>query len=427
MVIGIVSIALFNVVDTWFVGLLGARELAALSFTFPVVTIVGSIALGLGVGTTSVLSRAIGGGESRDTRRVTTDSLLLGVALVALFATLGLLTIDPLFTLLGARGETLDLVREYMSVWYLGMVFIVVPMMGNSAIRATGDTRTPAFIMVFAGLINAVLDPIFIFGLDLGVQGAAIATVVGRASTLVLSLWVLVRREKLITRPTLDLKQLWRSWREVLRIGLPTSASNLAVPFSIGVVTAILARHGENAVAAFGAGTRVEMLAMIPSMAIGAGLAPFVGQNWGAGRHDRVLYGVKTAITWVVLIGVASVTLLGLSSSFIARAFSEEPEVVRLLGLFLLIAPSGHLLYGAFLCTNSTFNAAGLPSRAATLALLRAPVLAVGLTWSGGALFGPVGVFAGHAGANLIAGAAAATWIFFTLRQYRAVVVAPAE
>jgi putative MATE family efflux protein len=420
MVIGIVSIAMFNVVDTWFVGLLGARELAALSFTFPVVTIVGAISLGLGIGTTSVLSRAIGSGDTSDSRRVTMDSLLLGVVVVALFATLGLLTIDPLFLLLGARGPTLDLVRDYMSIWYLGRVFLVVPMIGNSAIRATGDTRTPAFIMVFAGLINGVLDPIFIFGLDLGVRGAAIATVVGRASTLVLSLWVLVGREKLVARPTLDLRRVWRSWREVLRVGLPTSASNLAVPLSIGVVTALLARHGEHAVAAFGAGTRVEMLAMIPSMALGAGLAPFVGQNWGAGRRDRVLAGVRTALTWSAAVGVTSFVVLSVSSSFIARSFSSEPEVVRLIALFLIIAPIGHASYGVFMCTNSTFNAAGLPSRAATLALLRAPLLAVALTWTGSALWGPTGVFIGHASANFVAGCAAGVWVLVTLCAYRA-------
>ena len=213
--------------------------------------------------------------------------------------------------------------------------------------------------------------------------------------------------------------QLWQSWLSVLRVGLPTAASNLAVPLSIGVVTAILARHGEHAVAAFGAGTRVELLAMIPSMALGAGLAPFVGQNWGAGRKDRVMQGVRTALLWSVSLGVLSLLLLGSTSSLIARAFSDEPEVVSLLAVFLVLAPVGHALYGVFLCTNATFNAAGLPARAAMLALLRAPVLAVSLAWAGGVLAGPVGVFAGHAGANFLAGAAAATWIWLTLREHR--------
>jgi len=417
MVVGIVSIALFNVVDTVFVGMLGARELAALAFTFPVVTVVGALALGLGVGTTSVLSRAIGAGNTDDVRRITTDSLLLGVGVVLLFSLLGLATIDPLFRALGAAGETLALVREYMEVWYLGMAFMVVPMIGNASIRATGDTRTPAAIMVFAGLLNAALDPLFIFTLDLGVRGAAVATVLSRGTTLVLSLWLLIRREDMLARPTAHLATVWRSWRGVLRVGLPAAGANLAVPISVGVVTAILARHGDQAVAAFGAGSRVEMLALIPSLALGAGLAPFVGQNWGAGRKDRVILGVRVAVQWAVTVGLISVVLLAALSSVLGNVFSDDPEVARLITRFLLIAPAAHAFYGLFWTGNATFNAMGLPSRAATLSLLRAPVLVVGLAWLGGNLMGPVGVFVGHASANLIAGAAAGLWLFVTLKR----------
>lgn len=417
MVIGIVSIAAFNVVDTFFVSMLGARHLAAISFTFPVVTIVGSIALGLGVGTTSVLSRAIGSGDESGVRRIATDSLLLGVATVLVLSVVGYLTIDPLFSALGADGETLALVHDYMSVWYLGVTFIVVPMMGNAAIRATGDTRTPAAIMVFAGVINAILDPIFIFVLDLGIQGAALATVVGRASTLMLSLWVLARRERMLALPSGRLSVLLDSWREVLRIGLPTAGANLAVPFSIAVVTAILAREGDNAVAAFGAGTRVELLALIPGMALGAGLAPLVGQNFGAGHADRVRLAVRTALTWAALAGGASFLVLAAGSSFIGRAFTDDDEVTRLIGTFLLIAPVAHAFYGFFMTGTSTFNALGMPARAATLSILRAPVLVVGLVWLGAELYGPVGVFVGHASANLLAGVAALAWLWFTLRE----------
>ncbi len=141
MVGGIFAITTFNLVDTFFVARLGTDELAAMGFIFPVVMFVQSIALGLGIGTASVVSRAIGEGDHRKVRRLTTDSLILAVLLVVLFVTVGLLTINPLFTLMGATPEILPLIRQYMTIWYVGMIFVTVPMVGNNAIRATGDTK----------------------------------------------------------------------------------------------------------------------------------------------------------------------------------------------------------------------------------------------------------------------------------------------
>jgi Na+-driven multidrug efflux pump len=128
MVGGIFAITTFNLVDTFFVAQLGTDELAAMGFIFPVVMFVQSIALGLGIGTASVVSRAIGEGDHRKVRRLTTDSLILAVLLVVVFVTVGLLTINPLFTLMGATPEILPLIREYMTIWYVGMIFVTVPM-----------------------------------------------------------------------------------------------------------------------------------------------------------------------------------------------------------------------------------------------------------------------------------------------------------
>ncbi|MEL6765514.1 MAG: MATE family efflux transporter, partial [Cyanobacteria bacterium J06607_6] len=164
MVGGVFAIVAFNLADTFFVGQLGTQQLAAVSFTFPVVLLLGSLAMGLGIGASSVIARAIGEGDRDRVRRFTTNSLLLALTAVILFVLLGLATIDPLFTLLGATPEQLPLVREYMQIWYFGMVFLVVPMVGNSAIRAAGNTATPSLIMTMAAGLNILLDPLLIFG-----------------------------------------------------------------------------------------------------------------------------------------------------------------------------------------------------------------------------------------------------------------------
>ncbi|MEE8441062.1 MAG: MATE family efflux transporter, partial [Spirochaetia bacterium] len=139
MVFGMLSMVLYNLVDTLFVGRLGKDQLAALSFTFPVVLVISSLALGVGMGASAAISRAIGAGDGDRVRRLTTDSLVLAVLIVGTFATAGILTIDPLFRLLGADERILPYISKYMTIWYPGMVFVVVPMVGNNAIRATGD------------------------------------------------------------------------------------------------------------------------------------------------------------------------------------------------------------------------------------------------------------------------------------------------
>ncbi len=164
MVWGVFSVFAFSLADTYFVAQLGTNELAAMSFTFPVVAVLASVAMGLGVGTSSVIARVIGEGNRQKVQRLTTDSLLLSLLIVIILAFGGLATINPLFTALGAQQELLPLIGDYMKIWYLGMVFLVVPLVGNSAIRASGNTVVPSLIMTFAAATNTLLDPLLIFG-----------------------------------------------------------------------------------------------------------------------------------------------------------------------------------------------------------------------------------------------------------------------
>jgi MATE family, multidrug efflux pump len=415
MVFGLLSIILLNVIDTWFISKLGTAELAAISFTFPVVMLIGSVAIGLGVGATSVISRAIGAGDERRVKRLATDAMMLAVLVVAVLSTVGYFTIDPLFRLLGASDETLPMVRQYMSIWYIGVVFVVVPMVGNSAIRATGDTRTPALTMLVAAAVNLALDPLLIFGIgpfpELGIQGAAIATVIARAVTLLVSLAVLHFREQLIEWRQPPLREAARSWWSLLAVGLPAAATQLGVPLTIGILTAMIATHGEHAVAAYGAGSRVETLLLLAPMALASGLSPFVGQNWGAGRRDRLARALVLSGRFVAGWGVFSWALLALLSGLIAQQFAKDDAVVGLLGMYLWIVPLGHAATGYLGVASATFNAQGQPLKAAALALLRTPVLTVALCLLGNHLAGVPGIFVGLLVTNLLAGVAARVWL----------------
>jgi putative MATE family efflux protein len=415
MIFGLVGIHAFNLADTFFVGRLGVRELAAMSFTFPVVFVIAGLSLGLGLGAGAVISRAIGQGDWHRVRRLTTDSLTLSVLIVALFVAVGLLTIDPVFRLLGASDDLLPLIRQYMRVWYPGMLFVVFPMVGNNAIRATGDTKTPSLIMVIAALANTGLDPLFIFGIGpfprLELAGAALATVIGRSITFTVALWVLGRRERMLTNPFPGLAAVWESWRGILFIGLPSALTNIVVPLGIGVITRIVSGYGAAAVAGFGVASRVETFSLTAVMALRAVVAPFVGQNWGARECARLARGIRLSHGFAMAWGAFLLVVLAALARPIAAIFNPTPEVVETASLYLWIVPLSYGLRGVHYVATAALAVLRRPIDAALLTVLQFFGLYVPLAVVGSRLLGLSGVFGAASVANLIAGALAWIWL----------------
>jgi len=397
MVLGTLGMVIFNLSDTFFVGQLGTYQLAALTYTFPVVLAISSLAMGLGIGASAVISRAIGEGNFDKVKRLTTDSLTLSLIFVGFFALFGLFTINPLFRLLGASGEVLTYITKYMTIWYLGVVFVVIPMVGNNAIRASGDTKTPGLIMVFAAFINIVLDPILIFGIGpfprLEIAGAAIATVIARASTLILSLMILTLKEKMITFKIPDFRTVVDSWKQVLYIGLPTAATKIVIPLGAGVILSIVATYGSEAVAGFGVATRIEFFALTVIMALSSVLGPFIGQNWGASKFDRIKSGMKFSYKFSLIWGLFIFILLAILGSTIGSLFSNNPSVISVTSLYLLIVPIGYGLYGILIMTTSTMSVLKKPIHAAILTLTQTFLLYVPMAYIGSYFFGLWGVF----------------------------------
>lgn len=398
MVFGIVGIVAFNLVDTFFVGKLGTSELAALSFTFPVVLVIHSVALGLGIGASAVISRAIGQGDQQRVQRLTTDSLILAFSLVTFFAVVGQLTLDPIFTFLGASSQILVLIKQYMRIWYFGVIFVVVPMVGNNAIRATGDTKTPSAIMLIAVACNFALDPLLIFGLGpfpkLGLTGAAIATVIARAITFFISLYVLYFREKMLTFVVPKIKSVFDSWKRILYIGLPATGARIILPLAIGFITRIVASYGSEAVAGYGVSSRIEFFALTVVMALASVIGPFVGQNWGAGRFDRVNLGMKLSSRFSLLWGAGMFIILAVAARPIAALFNDDPRVILVTVQYLRIVPIGYGLQGILLLSAIAMNVLNRPLHAAALIAVQMFVLYIPLAFVGSYLFGLPGVFA---------------------------------
>lgn len=415
MVVGMLSMVLFNMADTYYVGKLGTQPLAAMSFTFPVVMLIGAFSIGLGAGASSVVSRAIGEGDHHKVQRLATHALILAVGMVAVLAVIGYLTIDPVFRLLGADAETLPMIRQYMTIWYCGVVFVVVPMVGNNCIRASGDTVTAAGIMVAAAGLNVLLDPIFIFGRygfpEMGIAGAALATVISRACTLVLSLAVLHYRKRMLDWSRPKLAEVLSSWRAVLYIAGPSGLTTVLFPLSMAWITRLVSGHGEEAVAAMGAGQRVEAFVMMVIWATAGVLTPYVGQNTGAGQFHRVRRAVLSAGGFSLVWGILCLGVFAALARPIAGLFTSSEIVERIMTRYLWIIAMGLGFRGVCVLACSYFNGTNRPLHAGGMDIIRMFLLYMPLAALGDWQVGLYGVFIGITASNFIAGTIAAFWI----------------
>lgn len=260
MMMGIVSLMLFNLADIYFVSQLGTEPMAALAFTFPVTFSVVSLAIGFGIGTSAILAKLIGGGDQAKAAELASDNLLMTFITVALISVIAHWFMVPLFRLLGAVDSQLAHILDYMSIWWFGAVFVVTNMVANSSLRARGDTKTPALVMSVSSALNFILDPVFIFGFGpipaMGIQGAALASVIAWFGVFLYVLYTLYHRYQLLVIMAPVISRIWQNWMQVMKIGLPAALSNMMTPLAGGILTALVAKHGAQAVAAFGVGNR---------------------------------------------------------------------------------------------------------------------------------------------------------------------------
>ena len=405
MILGMVMMMSFGLIDTFFVSLLGTDPLAAISFTFPVTFTVISLNIGLGIGTSAIIGKLQGSKALTKSQHYATGSIMLSVLLVGALALIGFFTIEPVFKMLNATENLMPYIFDYMGLWYLSSIFLAMPMVGNSVLRACGDTRTPSIVMAAGGGLNALLDPIFIFGLGpvpaMGIKGAALATFIAWIVGALWILYILAVRRKLMLPRLLSLNELRESSREILKIGLPAAGANMLTPVAGGIMTAVVASYGAEAVAARGVGNRMESIASIVVLALSMTLPPFISQNVGAGQVSRVKEAYSLTLKFVLIWQFLIFLVMWGLSSWIAVAFANEVEVSVLIQLFLMIVPLGYGMQGIIILTNSSLNAMHRPMTALTLSVIRLFVFFVPISVAGSFFFELKGLFAGTVIANV--------------------------
>jgi putative MATE family efflux protein len=415
MALGLVAIISFDVVDLFFVSRLGDAPLAAISFTFPVIWFLGSIAIGYEAGAASCVARAAGEGNAHRAARLTTDAALLaGLALFALCA-IGLMTIDPVFSALGATDDLMPLITDYMSIWYWTEPASAVMWTCLAAMRARGNTALEGKVITAAAILNAILDPIFIFGLlgfpRLEIAGAALASLTANLIMLAFTLIHLATRLRVFANPFVALDEIFDSWRRLMVIGIPAMMTNAIIPIANGIVMAMVATYGVNAVAGFGIAMRIEPVALIPFYALSAVSSPFFGQNIASGKYERLVEARRVIARFCLRFGLLLAAALCLVAEPLSSLFTQSAEIREVAVDYIWLVSLSYGAYGLVMSVNASFNGIGRPLPGVMISAMRVLIVFLPLAFLGRWLFGLPGLFGASALSNLGIGALAYHWL----------------
>ncbi len=360
-VIGVAAIMSIGIVDAYFIGQLGAKPLAAISFIFPVAVASTSLGVGVMVGINSVVARALGEGDFDRAARRANFGIVFACACGILMGLALWLLIDPIFTAMNAPADLMPLIRAYMTPYACGFPLSLAIMGFNGVLRGQGEAKRTSTVSITYAAANWVLNPILIvgaFGFEgFGIAGSAYATVIGWGIGVLTALWLLRGTPLPLNLALLRNCSLIDPAKAIIRVGLPAAFSNAINPLGLSILTALVALEGEAAVAGFGAAGRLQSFVIVPLLGLSGAIGAIVGQNWGAGRYDRAreatLYAAGFCIVWGLLVAIGMVA----AGENFARVFTDNPAVIAEFAAYLHIAAWGYAGFGLLIVGNGIMNA----------------------------------------------------------------------
>ncbi|WP_232055202.1 MATE family efflux transporter [Vibrio taketomensis] len=409
MLFGVLSLMSFQLVDSAFIGQLGVLPLAAQGFTLPIQMVIIGIQVGLGIATTAVIAKAVGANQTRYAQQLGGLVIVMGSFAVALFGVIIYLLREPILLMLSAPESVLPIIDSYWIYWLISSWTGALLYFFYSVCRANGNTMLPGTMMMVTSLINLALDPLFIFTFDLGINGAAIATVVA------FGLGILVVAPKVAAKQWVcfdwhDL-DLMASLRSIGNIMGPAMISQLLPPLSSMLATKLLAGYGTAAVAAWALGSRYEFFAIVSVLALTMSMPPMVGRLLGAQKINEIRQLVTIAVKYVLASQLLIAVITYLSSQFLATLMTSEEQVEHILNWHLMIVPVSLGPLGICMLMVSINNALGKSYTALTISALRLFAFFLPCLWVGSMLGGIEGIFWGSLAGNVAAGACA--WLMY--------------
>lgn len=344
---------MFNVVDTWYGGRLSTTALAAMSLSFPVFFLILSIGAGVSTGATTLIGNALGRKNHDEARRYLSQSLSFAMIHSLFLTAAGLILAPHIFMLMGARGDYLAHALSYMNVIFAGSIFFLLNFVMNAILNSHGNTVAYRNFLIGGFFLNLALDPWFMYGgagfPALGLSGIALATVLIQCCGVVYLFSQLSKTGSMPTITLADLRPRWMYFRELFRQGFPSAMNMMTVSLGIFVITWYVGRFGEQAVAAYGIGTRIEQIALLPVMGLNISTLALTAQNFGAKRIDRIRETVRVSLRYGTVIAATGTIAALLFRRQLMGFFTSDLTVIDFGAGFLAIEayvfPAYVLLY----------------------------------------------------------------------------------
>ncbi len=411
--VGLTFMFLIDAASLFWVSQMGVEQnVAALGFAWTIQFFTISAGIGLMIAAVALVSRSIGQGDRALARRQATASMVIAGGVQGVIALIIWLSRDPILASAGASGETLQIASRYLAISLPALPIVAVGMVGSAVLRAEGDAYRSMMVMIIAGLVAMVLDPLFIFTFGLGVDGAAYVVVISRLVTAVLSVWFIIRVHDLAAKPA------WADIQIIAKpfflIATPAILTQLSTPFGNYIVTIFMSGYGDGAVAGWAVVSRLTVVAFGGVFALSGAVGGIFGQNYGAGKMDRVVSTYRNSLVYCIIYVAAAWLVLFLMRDVIVDVFGLGAQGAEIVYSFTNLAAGGFAFSGILFVSNAAFNNLGHPLWSTGFNWARDGILILPLCWVfGGMLAGP-GVVYGQALAAVIVGSLAAVvaWRF---------------
>lgn len=403
--IGILVMSLNMIVDTIFVGQwIGSMAIAAVTVVLPIVFLISSIGMGIGIGGSSIISRAFGSNNFNKAYLTFGNQISLTLVLSIFFVIIGILFYNPLLLLFGANGAILEPATEYFNVVLFGVPFLAFAMMGNPVIRAEGKPKFAMYAMILPAISNIVLDIIFIKFLDLGMFGAGLATSISYAVCgLFIFSFFISKKSELVIKPSYFILKL-AIVKEIIQLGGVTIARQGTISVLMIVLNATLFTYGgEKAIAVYGIINRVMMFALFPVLGVTQGFLPIAGYNYGAKNNERVKETIKMAILYGSSVATLIFIAIMVFPEAIATIFTSDAALIKETPKALLYVFLATPVITAQLVGSAYFQAAGKALPALILTLLKQGFFLIPLVYILPKFFGLQGVWYSFPVADILA------------------------
>jgi putative MATE family efflux protein len=404
--VGLISVFAVDALNLFYISLLGQAELAAaVGYAGTLMFFTVSVAIGLTIATGALVSRALGAGDREQAAKAAGASLFFMAVVMIVLAALAWLFIPQLLGLLGAAGETKQLADGFLRIVFPSTPLMAIGMCATGILRGVGDARRAMYVTLGGGIAAAVMDPILIFGFDMGLTGAALSTFFSRMVLLVIGLHGAAVVHRLVRMP--DLAALRATLRPFLSIGGPAVATQLATPVGNAYVTAQIAAFGDGAVAGWAIIGRLIPVAFGVIFSLSGAVGPILGQNYGAKLYHRLYETMRDALIFTTVYVLILWGLLALFSGTIADIFRAQGEARDLVVFFCLFASASFLFNGALFVANAAFNNLGYALYSTILNWGRSTLGIIPFVWIGAHYYGAIGVIGGWALGAVVFGIAA--------------------